>query len=194
MIDEDAATTDDKGRESPRLQSKFTPPKEDFFMGLCFMFGAMCKDPAGQEAALIVDNNDRWLASGVNFIEQPDNYGQNKAKFGWEIEDRETAMIHAVDAVMDRALKMYIPGTTTLGPFHSHTLYTTGPITTAHVKRCNGNGLKDIIYGPLKSLFFDEGDWQRAQKLADLYRMKLKAYSGNLNWMRDRTESLAYLF
>ena len=194
MIDEDVFTTDDKGRESPRLQSKFTPPKDDFYMGLCFMFGAMCKDPAGQEAALLVDSNDRWMASGVNFIEQPDAYGVNKTKFGWELEDREAAMIHAVDAVLDRALKMYVVGASTLGPFHSHTLYTTGPITVAHVRRCNGNGLKDIIYGSLRSLFFDEANWHRAQKLADDYHMKLKAYSGNLNWVRDRAEGLAYLF
>ena len=190
MADDD---NDDKGRDpTTRMQLKLIPPKEDIYMGLCFMFAVSCKDPAGQEAALLTDGKDRWLASGVNFIEQPDSYG--KPKFTWEMEDRFAAMTHAVDAVLDRALKMYVPGSSTLDPFHMHTLYTTGPITTAHIRRCAANGLKDIIYGPLKSLFHDHEDWERAKILAEAYHMKLKAFDGNLNWLRDRAESLAYLF
>ena len=92
----DAEDIDDKGRETTKLQPKIIPPKEDLLMGLCFTVAAMCKDPAGQESALLVDRKDRWLISGVNFIEQPDSFGVNKNKFGWELEDRVLAMTHAL--------------------------------------------------------------------------------------------------
>jgi len=196
MSDLDFDTTDDnKGRDGSHLLPKIVPAKDDYYMGLLITAASICRDPAGQEAAVVVDEKDRWVSFGVNFIEQPDQYGVNKSKFSWESEDRDIAMVTAVESAIDRALKMYTPGwSSSLGVFHSHILYTTGPLQLKDVRRCASNGLKEIVYGPLRSKFFDASDWAKAKKLADLYKMKLKKFDGNLNWLRDRAESLSYLF
>jgi deoxycytidylate deaminase len=176
-----------------KVLPKITPQKDDFFMGVLMIASAMCKDPTGQQASILVDRKDRWVAFGINFLTQPDTY-QQKNKFGWDERDRELALVTNVEAVIHRALKLYVPGTTALEPFDGHILYTTGKPLLRDIRMAHANGVKDIIYGPVTSQYFDESDWHQAQELAKTYSMKLKAYNGNLNWLRDRVWSLSHLF
>jgi len=186
------ADNDNNGKER-KVLPKITPPRDDFFMGFLMVASAMCKDPTGQQAAVIVDRKDRWIAFGVNFLSQSDTF-QSKNKFGWEEPDRELVLVTAVEAAIHRGLKLYTPGSTSFEPFDNHTLYTTGPPMLRDVRLAQANGIKDIIYGPISSQYFDERDWHQAQEVARRYTMKLVEYKGNLHWLRDRVWSLSHLF
>jgi len=179
-------------KKERRLQARITPAKEEYFMGVLFMLSAICKDPHGQEAALLIDNKDRLITFGVNHISQPAGY-QNR-KLSWDPEDRYLGMTASGDSAMDRALKLYVPASTMCEPFTSHTMYLTGPPTLRLVNRAAANGLKNFIYGPLRSQMFDEDDWKQAVELAKVHDMTLKEFNGNLGWLRDRTKALSETF
>jgi len=173
-----------------KTQAKITPPKEEYFMGLLFVFASMCKDPYGQEAALIVDSKDRPVTFGVNFLAQPEGY-QSK-KLTWNIDDRQLGMTTAAEAALERALKLYSPGI--CEPFTSHIMYLTGPPCLRVVRESARNGMKTIIYGPLRSKLFNDADFAQAADLAERYKLTVRRFSGNLGWLRDRVWSLSDMF
>lgn len=176
--------------EKKKTLAKITPSKEDYFMGVLIIESSMCRDPYGQQAALIVDGKNRQVSMGVNHI-PTDNHLK---KLGWDDESRYMSMVTAVESAIDRALKLYLVGSTYSDPFSSHDIYVTGKPTLRCVRRCLSLGLKNIIYGPVVPLHFDERDWEYAKKLADAGGITMKKYNGNLNWLRDKIESLSDLF
>ena len=184
---------DDKDKKERKTQSKITPPKDDFYMGMLFMFGAMCKDPNGQEAAVIVDGKDRPVTWGVNFLTQPESYHSTK-RLSWDPEDRYLGLMTACESVIDRALKIYLPGVSVSEPFTGHVMYSTSPPSLRAVRRSAANGLRTIVYGPLRSQLFDEVDWAESQRLAEICKVALKRFDGNLGWTRDRVWTLSHMY
>lgn len=176
-----------------KIYPKICPPTHDYVMGVALVMASACKDPMGQQAALLTDSKDRIVAHGVNILASADGYGGTK-KLEWDAEGREQGMVTAIETVLDRALKMYIPGATTGEPFSLHNLYVTGPPLLRDIRRCASLGLKKIMYGPIQPIYFDENEWESTLALAKVFGLTLVAYEGNLNWLRDKVGSLSHLF
>lgn len=182
-------STETKAR---KIQPKITPLRDDYFMGILLVASAACKDPNGQQTALLVDSKDRWISVGINFIPPAGPTGHKK--LDWTPENRDVFMTSAIDSAMDRALKLYIPGSTISEPFVGHTLYSLAPPMLRDIRRMAANGLKEVYYGPLRPQYFNEDDLEQTKKAASEYNIKLNEYKGNLNWVRDRVWSLSHLF
>jgi deoxycytidylate deaminase len=175
-----------------KVQPKICPPTHDYIMGVAFVVAAACKDPTGQQAAIVVDQKDRIIAHGVNFLVCGDTYQSQKME--WDAAGRRTGMITAAEAALDRALKIYTPGAIACEPFIHHTLYMTGPPLLRDLRRCISLGLKKIIYGSNDPLYFDNNEWDDTLDLAVSQGATVELYKGNLNWLRDKVHSISHLF
>ena len=176
---------------SRKLQSRITPPREEYFMGKLLVEAVLCRDNIETKAALILDHKDRQVGFGVTFIPKPDFVAK---EFGSDERTRELCIVHAEEVAIDQVLKRYIPGNTVLEPFDRHTLFITGPPSLRGVRKAIANELRNIIYGPIMPQYFDDVEWEETKELAKAYAIKMTYCDGNLGWVRDRILSLSHLF
>lgn len=162
--------------------SKQVPVEESYYMGCLFMQAAWCRDPEIQKAALFVDGKRDVITFGCNTIltEYP------SAQAGWN--DRDYSLWSAEDTALDQAIRRRTTD------WMSSTLYVLNPPTHHATGRCLALGVKKITYLIINDQWIDQPDWKLAQKLAKERKIELKAFEGNLSWIRDRIMKYDYLF
>lgn len=171
---------------------RISPPKEDLFMGILMVASAACKDPIFQQSALLVDHKDCVVTIAHNTLMEPDYL--NGSKKAWTEYNREILLVTAVERAIQHSLKEKALSNSTFGILDRHTIYTTGPITHRDVRAAYNTGLKKIIYGPITPKDFDQTDWEKTIDCAKVWGCHISPYKGNLNWVRDRIDSVSDLF
>ena len=174
--------------EKKKVSPRQSPPADSYFMGRLLIESAICKDPYVQHAALIVDGRDRQLGFGVNHVAKE----LYTVAADWDENNPLRVMTCAEDVAIARA-RHYL-AQVQYDAFVSTTMYVTGPPSLGAMRSCIFAGIKTIIYGAMKSPYFNELQWDETQKLAKAHTVSLKAFDGNLNWVRDRLKRFDHLF
>lgn len=161
---------------SKKVEPRVVPSWEDYFMGLCLIVASRSKDPNTQIGSLIVDENNRIQGTGYN--------GPPKCIYDTDIEwDRKSKykyIIHAEANAIDYAI----------GNLKNSTLYVTGRPCLECMKRILSKGIKKVLYGSQKISMISEENWEETKEVFKKSRLIVEEYKGNLNWVRDRINSI----
>lgn len=159
---------------SKKVLPRIAPPADSFHMGVLFMYAAACRDPVEQRAARIVDTTGLVLGEGVNHMPQKDHMAVN-----WK--DRRLLVL-AEESAVDRAITRRNLNYDLAGS----TIYLTGPLTVRGYRRIFSSGIKAVVYGPQVSPDYNEEEFKDVATMAKDHFVTLKAFEGNINWLRDR--------
>ena len=163
-----------------KVPPREVPSRDDFYMGMAFWYASKSKDPKTQIGAQIVSVDNRPLGWGYNG--PPKQFNDNT--LNWDRPDKydyiEHAEVNAIDHTHDRHA------------LAGSTIYVTGKPCKDCMRKIVKNGIKKVIYFPLKkiadnsSMFANDAQMSVTEEIAKLGGVHISQYNGNLNWMRDR--------
>lgn len=160
----------------PRTQPRKVPDKADFYMGMAFMIASRSKDPKTQCGAVIVSADNEPLGSGFNG--PPRRINDNQVD--WSRPAKYGKIRHAERNAISHSDKRLLPGST---------LYITDKPCPPCMLEIAEHELAKVVYFPLqrddKSMLSHQ-NMDETDEIADMWKVQLIEYSGNLNWMRDR--------
>lgn len=159
---------------SKKVLPRIVPAADSYHMGMLFMYAAACRDPLEQRAARIVDTTGLVLGEGVNHMPQKDHMATN-----WK---ERRLLVLAEEMAVDRAITRRQMSYDLAGA----TIYLTGPLSVRGYRRIFSSGIKSIIYGPQVAPDYDEEEFKDVATMAKEHYVTLKAFEGNVNWLRDR--------
>jgi dCMP deaminase len=150
-------------------------------MGLAFWVASFSKDPNTQMGAIIVSSNNYPLGYGYNGPPR----GMDDDSVDWSRPNKYDYIIHAEANAIDHSL----------GALEDSTLYVTGKPCKSCMLRIATTGIEKVIYFPYyshdkASMFAESETNDKTDEIAKAAGVRLEAYDGNLNWMRDHIKSL----
>lgn len=146
---------------------------DDMYMAMCFLISSRSKDPDIQHGAVIIDAKKRIISIGYN--------GTPVGISDVEIDWTKINKVHFVVSAEENA----IDNCQTPWRLDNAIIYTSGPPTANSTRRIINNRIRKIIYGPLLNKFHDKRDWEMAVELANISKISLEKYNGNMNWIKD---------
>jgi len=149
------------------------PSFDDFYMAMCFLNSSRSKDPDMQHGAVIVDAKKRIISIGYNGTPA----GIGDLEIDWSKLTKSFFVVSADENAIDNCQTPW--------RLDNAVIYLSGPPTASSVKRIINNKIRKIIYGPLLNKFHDKRDWEMSVELANLSKVILEKYPGNLNWIKD---------
>ncbi len=175
-----------------KVPPRMTPDRDSKYMGLAWMHAAFSKDPSTQVGAVIVSKNNKILGSGYNgpFQSVDDN------SFSWERppEDDPDAfskydvVVHAEVNAMDCCAPKKL---------QKSTLYVIALPCPHCMKEIGRKKIGRVVYGEFqstKSSMLQNAKWRnKSFKIAELGKIQLEKFAGNINWVLDWTTTMSQL-
>ncbi len=162
-----------KYRHPPRE----TPPRDDRYMGLAWMYASMSKDPSTQVGAVIVSMiENRPLGFGYNGPPRQ----IDDLEVDWIRPDKYHLIRHAERHALDRSDPHLLKGAT---------IYVTGRPCSICMLEIVTKAIFRVVYhsycSDQTSMLADEEDWEKSQDIAKKGKITLDKFGGNINWIRD---------
>lgn len=153
-----------------------TPTRDDYYMGLAFWVSRKSKDPKTQIGSIIVSPNNTPISSGYNGppAEIDDNL------IDWDRPNKYSYILHSeINAIWYGRYKC----------MNNAIIYVTGKPCRNCILHIVRAGIKKVIYkNPLtdpNSLLANEEEWTITQNIANLGKVQLVEYQGNLDWIKN---------
>ena len=173
-------------KEKKKVLPRVVPNRDDYYMGEAFIIASKAKDPRTQIGCRIVSANNDPISTGYNG--PPKRINDNA--IDWDRPAKYPYIIHAEDNAIKRAKKK---GEGLVGA----TVYVTGPPCKACMLDIVEAEIARVVYFRPKadsgSLLANNEEWETTQEIAKAGGVRLDRFQGNLNWLRDRMESLKEL-
>lgn len=169
-----------------RVLPRPTPSRDERYMGLAFMYAALSKDPKTQHGAQVVTRDNEPLGSGYNGPPKQ----MNDDELNWDRPDKYPYIVHSEPNAIDHSDSEKIKGAI---------MYVTGkpcaPCMLAIVKA----GIKEVVYYEdashhnAGSMCVNDEHMGSTEDIARRGGVKMRAFTGKLDWLRDRIQVLEKL-
>ena len=164
-------------KKSDKTPPRKVPDRDQYYMGQAFLIMAKSKDPATQNGAIIVSQDNCPIGTGYNG--PPASYDDDD--LDWSRPNKYPHMVHAEHNAIDHCqLPLLLPGST---------IYVTARPCKVCMLYIVNKGIKKVIFFPRAC---DSGSSinQDADIVDDIVKktkgkVELVEFKGNLNWMRD---------
>jgi len=160
-----------------------TPDRDKKYMGLAFMYAALSKDPRTQHGAQIVTPENDPLGWGYNGPpKQMDDEDLN-----WDRPDKYPYMVHSEPNAISHSDKEKLEGSI---------MYVTGKPCAKCMLDIVRAGIKEVVYyedeshHDSNSMCVNPEHMDTTEDIAERGGVKMRAYSGDLDWLRDRVAVL----
>ncbi len=154
------------------------PSRDNKYMGLAFWIASFSKDPNTQCGAIIISIDNR--PNGLGYNGPPSKIVDSD--INWDRPDKYPYMVHAERNAIDHSN----------GKLDGSTIYVTAPPCPDCMLDIVRNSIIRVVYfrnvSDSKSMLSNEKSWHTTKEIARLGGVRLDAFEGNLNWMRDRIE------
>lgn len=171
-------------KEKKKVPPRAVPSRDEYYMGEAFIIASKSKDPRTQVGCRIVSKNNDPLSTGYNG--PPQNI--NDTAIDWDRPEKYPYIVHSEDNAIKRAKKKKLRGAT---------VYVTAPPCKSCMLDIVDAKVARVVYFRPKtdsgSLLANNEEWETTQNIAKLGGVRLDQFQGNLNWLRDRIESLKEL-
>jgi dCMP deaminase len=175
-----------------KIAPRKVPSRDEKYMGLAFIYAALSKDPKTQHGAQVVTRDNEPLGSGYNGPPKT----MNDDEIDWGRGDGEgnpgkyPYMVHAEPNAIDHSDKHKLKDAV---------IYVTGKPCKDCMLDIAKSGISEVIYYEDKNLHdansmcVKEKDVLIAEDIAVKNGVKLRAFSGDLRWLRDRVNFMENL-
>ena len=170
--------------EPQKIPPRGVPNRDEKYMGEAWMKASFSKDPSTQVGAVIVAQNNFPLGSGYNGPPRK----INDTDFSWERPPREDpdafskydVIVHAEMNAIDHSDPAYL---------EDSTIYVTAMPCPNCMKEIVRKGIQRVVYYDFQSTSsssLQNAYWrEKSKKLAEMARIQMVVFDGNLNWMPD---------
>lgn len=175
-----------------KVPPRSTPDRDSRYMGQAWMMASFSKDPNTQVGAVIVRNDNTPLGSGYN---GPPSDIDDKS-FSWERPPKnDPDAFSKYDLV--RHAEMNAIGYSGNEDFSDSTLYVTALPCPRCMLEIVDKGFKRVVYfdyqGTKGSSLVNTKWRDKSFKIAELGKVNLMSFRGNINWILDWTEKMKEL-
>lgn len=164
------------------IKPRKTPSRQERYMALAFFHASFSKDPNTQVGAVIINSNNEICGTGYNG--PPSKIDDNE--IDWNRPNKYSYIKHAEANAIDHSLKSII----------GSTLYVTGIPCQKCMLEIVDAGISEVIYFDMKkivdcnSMLSNNEESEITNKIANLGKVKLIKFNGNLDWMKKRINEL----
>ena len=168
---------------APKILPRVVPDRDSKYMGEAWMKAAFSKDPSTQVGAVIVDQNNHPLGSGYNGPPRR----ISDIEFSWERPpandpdafSKYDVVVHAEINAIDHCYSDPVGAT----------LYVTAMPCPDCMLEIVRKEIQRVVYYDFQSTAnssLQNSYWrEKTQKIADLGRVRMEVFEGNLNWVPD---------
>lgn len=157
------------------------PNRDDFYMGLVYWIASKSKDPNTQVGALIISDKNQPLGWGYNGPPP----AINDKEINWARPEKYDWIEHAEENAIDFSDKRHL---------ENATLYVNAKPCKKCMLKIVKSGIKKVIYCNFKSdkdSSLQQNSSDKTDEIARKGGIFLQEFRGNLNWMRDRIETMS---
>lgn len=172
------------------------PSRDDYYMGLAFWIASRSKDPSSQIGSVIVGSDNVPISSGYNGPPRKiDDNEMDWSRPPQNPEEIEKGHVYKYDGVFHSEINCikYSKGADLKGS----TLYVTGFPCRNCMLHIVGAEIGRVVYCQFKtttgSMLSNDDEIKKSREIARMGGVVLQQFSGNLNWMRERMNTLENL-
>ncbi len=177
-------------KSTPMVPPRKTPDRDSKYMGEAWLKAAFSKDPSTQVGAVIVSQDNVPLGSGYN---GPPRNIDDKS-FSWERPPKDDPTAFSKYSVIRHAERNAIDHCGGI-PLDGATLYCTALPCPDCMLDLVDESFARVVYFDFQSdkdSCLNNATWkEKSFKIAQLGRIRLEIFKGNLGWMPDWLKKLA---
>ena len=166
-----------------KVPPRKVPTRDEKYMGLAFMYAALSKDPKTQHGSQIVTSNNIPLGWGYN---GPPKHIKD-IDINWDRPDKYPYIRHSEPNAIKHSDREKTVGAT---------MYITGKPCAPCMLEIVDAGISRVVYYEDKShhdknsMCVNDEHMGSTEDIARRGGVRLEAFEGNLNWLRDRIKAL----
>jgi deoxycytidylate deaminase len=169
--------------EKAKVPPRKVPSRDEKYMGLAFMYAALSKDPRTQHGSQIVTVENEPLGWGYNGPPKQ----MNDEELNWDRPDKYPYIVHSEPNAIDHSDR---------GKLDGAIMYVTGKPCAKCMLDIVKSGVKEVVYyedachHDSNSMCVKSEHMESTEDIAARGHVKLRVFSGNLSWLRERIQVL----